>query len=119
MKKHSATAPAQAAADADIDAKLATMVAQLVEERSTEFEEKLKYWKGEVDLGMAQQFQALNQSLLGQLSQIQNDIDTQHASHITEITRLQNIKQDQVMFDKAGVLRISRLEDKMAQLKLN
>jgi hypothetical protein len=60
MRKQPAAVPAQAAADADIDTQIATMVAHLVEERSSEFEEKLKYWKGEVDQSMARQFNALN-----------------------------------------------------------
>jgi hypothetical protein len=38
-----------AAPEQDIDAELATMVTQQVNEKAAIFDEKLKYWKGEVD----------------------------------------------------------------------
>lgn len=61
-------APAQNAHPADVgdmDTQIAVMVAQMVEERSAEFEEKLKYWKGEVDQSMVLRFNELNTSVLG------------------------------------------------------
>jgi len=48
-----------------MDTQIAVMVAQMVEERSAEFEEKLKYWKGEVDQSMVLRFNELNTSVLG------------------------------------------------------
>lgn len=68
--------PAAAAEAGDIDAQIAILVTEAVKERSVEFEDKLKYWKGEVDQNMLDRFNALNASVLGQLTQIQNDIDT-------------------------------------------
>lgn len=50
-----------------MDTQIATAVAEAVEERSVIFEEKLKYWKDEVNQQMLDRFRELNVAILGQL----------------------------------------------------
>ena len=59
---------ANAVPEQDIDAELANMVTQQVSEKADMFDEKLKYWRSEVDQTMLIRFEQLNTSVLGQLS---------------------------------------------------
>ena len=66
-RKHAASPSHNPNDGGDVDTQIATAVAEAVEARSAIFEEKLKYWRGEVNQQMLDRFRELNVAVLRQL----------------------------------------------------
>ena len=74
------------------------------------FDEKLKYWKDELEIQFMRKYDEQCRYLSAQIEQLHNDMSAQHESHISEIAQVREIKTDTVQNSKNLILRLASIE---------